>query len=191
MTRTGRAPGSPLQAEALAIASELGLADMLRYYGKARLVGSVALDLIVQRDIDFHLLIGGSDPAPVAIEIRRRLAGHPRAPSVHIHDYMPDGLKVGIDDYAGPSGPWSIDIWVTCRSETVAFDLLDDLQARLMPEHRQLIMAIKGECVRRGKEPGLSHLIYEAVVDHGVTTIEAFDDYRASLAAKQDIQEEP
>lgn len=41
-----------LQAEALTIVHDLALLDLLRPYGEAALVGSVALGLVVKRDTD-------------------------------------------------------------------------------------------------------------------------------------------
>ena len=46
-----------LRDEAFEIIEAFGFLEMLRQYGDARLVGSVALDLVVKPDIDFHLFI--------------------------------------------------------------------------------------------------------------------------------------
>ena len=43
--------------EAQKIIDELGVMPVLRSVGEARIVGSVALDVIVKRDIDVHLVV--------------------------------------------------------------------------------------------------------------------------------------
>jgi hypothetical protein len=58
MTTEGTATHKVLRREAEEIIARLGLLEMLRSYGRAEVVGSVALDLVVRRDIDIHLLLG-------------------------------------------------------------------------------------------------------------------------------------
>jgi hypothetical protein len=50
-----------LKREAERIIEELDLLRLLSTYGEARIVGSVALDLIVKLDIDIHLLFDDPD----------------------------------------------------------------------------------------------------------------------------------
>ena len=61
---------SRLKAEAESVIEELGLLGLLRGYGRAGVVGSVALDLIVKRDIDIHLLVEGRDLLEVVDGVR-------------------------------------------------------------------------------------------------------------------------
>ena len=61
---------SRLKAEAESVIEELGLLGLLRGYGRAGVVGSVALDLIVKRDIDIHLLVEGRDLLKVVDGVR-------------------------------------------------------------------------------------------------------------------------
>lgn len=61
---------SRLKAEAEGVIEELGLLGLLWGYGRAGVVGSVALDLIVKRDIDVHLLVAGRDLLEVVDGVR-------------------------------------------------------------------------------------------------------------------------
>lgn len=179
---------SRLESEARSIMRELGLLPVLRQYGEARLVGSVALDLIVKRDIDFDLLLKRSSQLSSRDHIHtaaklicawlasRDLVGEP-----HIHDYMDSGgLKVGVEDYPGPSGGWTVDIWITDRRETTAFDLVERLTRVLTQAQRESIMRIKRTfCERDAYVAGLGCRIYAAVVDEGISTIGEFDRFLA------------
>jgi hypothetical protein len=83
-----------------------------------------------------------------------------------------------VDAYPGKSGDWSIDIWVTNRIETTAFEYIKELNEKLTPEHRQRIMEIKQYYHRQGKlRDGLSLKIYRAVIELGIRTVGEFEDY--------------
>ena len=89
---------SPLKREAEAIIAELGLLDLARSHGRAEVVGSVALDLIVKLDIDIHLLVDTDDPFAVTDPLYHALLEDARIHEVRISDYRADGgIKVGID----------------------------------------------------------------------------------------------
>jgi hypothetical protein len=180
---------SPLKREAEAIIAGLALLDLAGRYGRAEVVGSVALDLIVKLDIDVHLLADTPDLLAVTDRIYHALLDHPRVQEVRITDYRAEaGVKIGIDAYDGPSGAWSIDIWVTDRVEATAFDDTRELRRCLTPAHRAAILAIKRAYhARHELHDGLSRRIYEAVVDKGVRSEDEFRRYlewvrRGSLA---------
>jgi hypothetical protein len=78
-----------LQCGAEEIIARLGLLEMLRGYGRAEVVGSVALDLVVRRDTDIHLLLGPGAGGAVGAADAAAARG---------------SVKFGIDRYPGPSG---------------------------------------------------------------------------------------
>jgi hypothetical protein len=168
---------SRLKAEAEGIIEELGLLGMLRDYGRAGVVGSVALDLIVKRDIDVHLLVEGRDILEVVDGVYRVLLDR-GVREVRVTDFRDRGaVKLGIDSYTGDSGDWSIDIWVTDRPETLGFGLVETLLGALNEERREAIIAIKRHYHERGLlRDGLSTRIYKAVVEDGVRTVEEFEE---------------
>ncbi len=168
---------SPLKSEASAIIDDLALFDLLAPFGAARLVGSVALDLIVKRDIDIHLLVETTDLYAVVDPIYQALLNHPRIPEARISDYRSDsGLKIGVDAYPGPSGLWSIDLMVTNRPETTGFALAERLARELTPEQRITIMSIKQALYQQGRlRDGISKRVYLAVLAAGVRSIEEFE----------------
>ena len=170
---------SALKREAEAIVADLGLLDLTGRYGRAEVVGSVALDLVVKLDIDIHLLVDTPDLLAVTDGLYHALLEHPRVHEVRISDYRAEGgIKIGIDAHEGPSGVWSIDIWITNRVETAAFDYTRELLCRLTPEHRAAIVAIERAYHARGElRDGVSCRIYDAVVDKGVRSEDEFRRY--------------
>ena len=64
----------------------------------------------------------------------------------------------------------------TPKQEALA--LLEELQSRLLPEHRQVIMDIKRHYQQEGQlGDGWSREIYHAVLDHNVRTVGDFKGY--------------
>jgi hypothetical protein len=139
----------------------------------------VALDLVVKRDIDIHLLTHESALWPVARAILAQVTRLVEPCETHIHDYSSNGgLKVGVEAYPGTSGCWTIDIWVTRRAETTAFAQVDHLRQVLTPELREIIMDLKRSLIARGTYPaGSGVMVYQAVLDHGVVDLASYDAF--------------
>ena len=166
---------SQLKREAEGIIEELNLLRLLTAYGDARVVGSVALDLIVKLDIDIHVLVRNEDLLEVINDIYRKLLNHDSVHEVRISDYRDQGVKLGIDFYPGVSGNWSIDIWVTNKVEETGFEMIERLRGEMSMEHRKNIMAIKSYYHEGGLlRDGISSLIYSAVVEKGVQNVNEF-----------------
>ena len=188
---------SHLKREAEAILKDLSLLELVGQFGVARLVGSTALDLLVKRDIDIHLLVKDSNLMDVVDRIYHELLGWHNIKELRISDYRErEGVKIGIDSYHGPSGVWDLDIWVTNRAERTGFAIVERLRGELLPEHRKVIMKIKRAYHKRGElRDGLSTLIYEAVLDAGVRNLDEFREFlsvrtpavRKELTTKEQI----
>jgi hypothetical protein len=165
-----------LKAEAESLIRDLSLLEVLRLHGDARVVGSVALDLVVKPDIDVHLLTNSDDLIGVVGSVVQSLLAQGTVKHVRISDYRDrGGLKVGIDAYPGVLACWSIDIWVTNRPETTGFALVDRLCHQLTGEQRHAILDIKRAFHAEGAlQDGMSTRIYAAVVDHGVRSAAEF-----------------
>jgi hypothetical protein len=177
---------SSLKAEAEDIIRRLSLIQLLSRYGDARVVGSVALDLIIRRDIDIHLLVEANDLFSIVDNIYRDLLTKEHVRDVRISDYRErSGILIAIDSYPGASGDWSIDIWITNRKERTGFTLVERLSQELHPEQREVIMKIKGIYHERGQlHDSMSNAIYEAVIDAGVRNLEGFQQFLAQPPAR-------
>jgi hypothetical protein len=178
---------SDLRLEAEGIVGDLDLVPLLSAYGRARVVGSVALDLVVKFDIDVHLLVHSDDVLPVVDHVCRQLLNDDRIHEIRLSDHRSrGGVKVGIEEYPGASGNWSIDIWITNSLETTGFDLVDRLKAAIGPQHREVILELKRYYHRRGRlRDGLSALIYEAVVDGGIQNRTEFEQFMRRRDARR------
>jgi hypothetical protein len=170
---------SSLRAEAIEIVQRLGLLDILTRFGEARLVGSVALDLVVKPDIDLHLLLDQEPLLYATTEIAGSLISMEEVKEVRISDYRgKESLKLGLDCIPGRSSSWSIDIWITSDPSTTGFELTDKMEKALRPEQREVILDIKRSYYEKGQlRDGLSSMIYAAVLEEGVSGLEEFQDY--------------
>ena len=183
-----------LQAQAVDILADLDAFALLRGIGEATQVGSSALGLMVARDIDITTLCPSLDPGPV-FDLGRRLARHPRVRRLtfrkdtglwNTHAVLPDGIYWLVEYAADPDVTWTLDLWFLLDG-TTQFDLehVKTLPGRLTPETRAAILRIKEAVYADTTRPrGPSYAIYEAVLDHGIRTPEAYERYRESRTTK-------
>ena len=172
-----------LKDEAHQIIDDLDIMGLLRSYGHAELVGSVPLDLIVKRDIDIHVYILLQDSNAMAGEIIPVLLDKKWVRNLRVDKYSSKkAVKIGIDGYPGPTGPWDIDIWITNDITTTGFEITKILKENLSSEQRDAILVIKQYYHNLGVlRDGLSSRIYDAVYYHNVRSVQDFKDYLPTL----------
>ena len=188
-----------LQAEAAAAIADLDLFPLLATVGRPVQTGSVALGLMVWRDIDVTILCPTLDP-DVALEPLRSLAVHPRVRQVqfrndtgawNVDPAYPDGLYLGLDYRPTAEQTWKLDLWFLVEG-TTQFDLehIESLPPRLTPETRLAILRIKDAWHRRPEYRSVvrSYDIYAAVLDHGVRTP---DEFAAHIASRPGANDQP
>lgn len=166
-----------LKREAEQIIEDLDILDYLNSYGVARVVGSVALDLIVKKDIDIHVLLRLRAPLAFAMDLSPILLDKREVREVRVTDYSErSSIKVTIDDYPGLTGSWSIDFWLTSDPSTTAFEATAQLNHTLTEEQRRVILDLKWHYHLQGLlRDGMSSRIYDSVVNNSVKTIEEFE----------------
>ncbi len=187
-----------LQSEAADVLADLDLLERLGTVGRPVLTGSVALGLMVRRDIDITTLCPALEVGSV-FALGRPLAAHPRLRRLgfrndtgrwNVDPDYPDGLYWGLEYRAAGGEPWSLDLWFLLEG-TRQFDLdhLESLPPRLTPETRLAILRIKdawrdrpayGTTVR-------SYEIYEAVLDHGIRTPDEFEQHLLRSGGTSDV----
>jgi hypothetical protein len=170
----------PSQQEAFQIIEELNLIDYLTTLGRAHLVGSVALDLIVKPDIDLHLLLDHPNLIETSSTVTAYLLDQLKVREVRVTDWRKEGgIKLGVDQYPGESAVWSLDIWITDREETGGMAAMEEFSKLLTPKLREIILEIKDYYHRQDRlRDGISLQIYTAVLKDGVKTIEEFEDWQ-------------
>ncbi|MFI7104544.1 hypothetical protein ACIBK8_35035 [Streptomyces sp. NPDC050161] len=190
-----------LQAEADAVAADLGLGRLLSAQGEPVRVGSAALGLMVAPDLDITVICPGLDgsTARAVAGIGAELAVHDRVRQVTFRDdtgrwntdpRYPDGLylKVGYRSAAGRD--WALDIWFVDdpdRQPDLAH--IRTLPPRLTDAHRATILRIKEALAGRPGARVTGYEVCRAVLDGEVTTVEAFDAWYAGERAGRPGQE--
>jgi hypothetical protein len=160
-----------------------GLQTLLARYGKVHVHGSYRLQLMTWRDLDIYLespSISESQCFALGGEICRLLSPHKmfftdnRSGKDESH---PQGMYWGIRLGDVQAGGWKIDLWLV-KPETCLHLLAfaDNVASRLTPTLRERILAIKlAVCHHPEYRKGLtSSMIYQAVLDGGVITVEDF-----------------
>lgn len=160
--------------EAQKIIDELDIMAVIENVRDTRVVGSVALDVIVKPDIDIHIVV--EDLFNAIDKIYRHLISNDNIHEVKIKDFGVAGILVGVDEYKTENRTWSIDFWVTTDEATTGFADVKKLLQDMSEEHRRIIIQIKNEYYSKlgGTSNGLSPKIYKAVVYDGVKDIESF-----------------
>lgn len=173
---------SVLKIEAEKLVEELGILSLVKEYAvQAQVVGSVATDLLVKRDIDVHVLLEEGYPSlDVACELARRLLKRSKVSRVRIEHYKTlECVNLALDNLQGDSGDWSFDVWLTHRRDRTGFSDAKRLSDDLTDEQREAIMKIKRYAYDRGLlSNGFSTKIYDAVLNHGVLSVEAFCKFK-------------
>ncbi|NGQ96880.1 hypothetical protein G3578_17075 [Brevibacillus sp. SYP-B805] len=159
------------------IMADLGLLERWAEVGRPLLVGAVAYGLVVNPDIDMEIYC--EDPTPEAgFRVIGKLAQHPNVTDARFSNQLngPDrGLYFQLKYKCKDGEGWKIDMWLLPEDHPgpCARDLVEPLNAALTEETREAILAIKEDMQKTGYVAS-SIRIYEAVVDGGVRTPEAF-----------------
>ncbi|MBN1641665.1 MAG: hypothetical protein JXA09_10555 [Anaerolineae bacterium] len=176
-----------LRAEADALLVERGLRDLLSTCGDVHVTGSYVLQLMAWRDLDLYL-VAQEMGVDAFFALGKRIARLLQPQRMHFRDEriaqtpgLPrDGLYWGI--YLGDvrAGAWKIDLWAIDGAEHARLQThVEDIAARVTPEARTQILRIKAACWGRAgyRVRYNSQQIYQAVLDHGVSDLGAFEAY--------------
>ncbi|MDA3626917.1 hypothetical protein [Saccharopolyspora oryzae] len=169
-------------ATARTILDRLDLFERWRPFGSPVLVGSVALDLVVEPDIDVEIY----SPSPSIAEGFAALTSCAQLPGVRKLRFtnaldLPDqGLYWRLDYEFTPEETWKIDMWWLPDDHPGprAADLVAPVRAALDDSTRDAVLAIKEGAAARG-EATQGVWVYQSVLDHGVRT---YDEFRTWLA---------
>jgi hypothetical protein len=179
-----------LQREAGDVLVDLDLINLLAPAGEVTQVGSSAMSLMMQRDIDICVVCDALC-VDAAFEAARPIVAHPRVRKLTFLNetgvFKPAGLKEGLYwgvHYEADSGAaWKLDIWFWLRTSTPGdVEYAAEMRQRLTPETRVAILWIKDDCWQRGVygDTVRSMDVYDAVLNHGVRTPGAFERWLAA-----------
>lgn len=164
-----------LQEEAINIEKTLGIVDFLSKYGRAEIVGSVANNLIINKDIDIHLLTD-DDIYTIRDKVIIFLQGINFINNIEIEDYKneKEAVCIIIKNFKA----WNIEIWICTSEKYVGFHMKETLQNNLDDNTRKIIMDIKRYYYNKGALHGkMSTMIYKGVLDGQVKNVDDFKQY--------------
>jgi hypothetical protein len=173
-----------LKSECAGFIEETGLLAIVERYGRPRVTGSYALDLMVWRDLDIELVAEGLSVNDF-FALGRDLASRLQPARMSFRDErlmetrgLPRGMYWGI--HLPGEGNWKIDVWAMDRAEAGRRSPYAAwVAAGLTPATRRAILEIKSAIWNL---PGYrsdysSKDVYDAVLSHGVRDVERFRDY--------------
>lgn len=180
-----------LQAEADAVAADLGLAELAEL-GEPIRVGSSALGLMVKRDLDVTVVCKSLDEQTTEAvgRVGQQLLRHPRVRVVTMRDdtghwnvdpAYPDGLYLGVKYRTLAGADWTLDIWFVDEPDRQPdLEHIRTMPPRLDDESRNAILAIKEAWADNPSYGSAvsSYDIYSSVLDHGVRSPEQFLEWR-------------
>lgn len=174
-----------LKDEADNLLQETKLKELLSEFGDTELGGSYAYDLLVDRDLDFGVVVKKMTPE-IRSDIVSLFAKQNWAYSVNMTDRInfeplsnlqaPRGLYVGLT-IPFPTERWNIDIWFMITDE-LPKDQLAERILQATAEQKAIILTIKYELMKMGrKHKGITSAeVYEAVLFKNVKTTSEFLD---------------
>lgn len=172
-----------LKDDAVAILKDLDLIKYLKKYGEVDFVGSYALNLIVEKDID--IVVTTSINYKDFLELVNYLFPLTNVYNLtlwdfrkSIHPERPQGIYCGISYLVKPDTFWKVDVWFLPKEGNGAKKLVDWVEKRLTDEYRKIILKIKNEMleIKHGNEiSGMD--VYKAVLEHRVNDLAGFRDY--------------
>lgn len=181
-----------LQKQADEVLSRLDLINILSKYGKAKMIGSVALGLMTWPDIDIDLEsnVGVNDKD--YFKILKEIFSQKNIKQLMLIDNRdsfeknrPKSMYVGvIFDLRGID--WKIDIRYLDSSDSWAEKYLNQTKAKLSQEKIKTILEIKTTFHNHsnyGKEFS-GYDIYSAALDKDISSVEEFSDYLKSRGVK-------
>ena len=181
-----------LQAQAAEVLKRLDLLKLISRYGRATVVGSVALVLMTWPDIDIDLKSKAGINNHDYFEIIKKIFAQKDVRKLTLIDNRasleknrPPSFYIGlVYDLDGVS--WKIDIRYMNSADDWAEQYIDKIKSRLTAAKIASILEIKTAFHSHplyGREIH-GHMIYEAVLDQGISTLKEFKKYLGSIGIK-------
>lgn len=187
-----------LKTEADQVLAELSLLKELRKLGKVSVVGSVALNLMVYKDIDIEVVVEKLEPQAISQVISRLTSSNLRRidlslinNSVESKEKFPKGIYLGIkyhlgmswvSDFSKNEETWKVDIWFVEPENARSLKTTKEIELKLNNESRRIILEIKSDSYQNENyRKVFSALdIYKAVLDQGIVDTKGFQSYLKS-----------
>ena len=168
-----------IKREADSLLHDDGLEQVLKRYGEVKYVGSYELDLMLKKDLDISL-INPQLSLDAFHELAREVSDLLHPHSMHfrntrikaVENRPPDALYWGF-----VFRDWNIDLWLVDAAYYIeSVHYMQRIRKLLTHRNKLHILDIKKQAIDNheyGKGFG-SREIYNAVLDHGISSYEAF-----------------
>lgn len=167
----------------MAVLEDLGLLSRWAAHGEVHLVGSVALDLVVEPDIDLEIYSASPDIGKgfTVLAALAVLPGVRRARFTNTLDTADPGLYFQLQ-YEREGTTWKIDMWYLADDYPGprGNELTGPLLSALTPVTRDRILAIKETALDRA-EPVRGIRVYQAVLGEEITDYAGFLAWTAGI----------
>jgi hypothetical protein len=180
------ARANELGSEATRLLEATGLLTLLSRYGEVHVTGSYYYDLMTWRDIDLCLAVKRVQTQTV-FDLGREIADLPSVGSMYYRNEFvmetpsnPRAVFWCVDFYQPADTKWKVDVLISTHDEVAqVLSPGEALKKRLSPQEREDILRIKSVlCQRPGyREEFGSTSIYQAVLEHGISTVEDWDSW--------------
>jgi len=177
-----------LRKEAKLILNNLDLIKILKKISEPKIVGSLAYNLMLTRDIDIHAYVNEFSIEKI-LNLLPQLAILPTIRKVQFSNYrefrkdhrkdrigFPHGYYIGIHSMQNHN-EWKIDIWFIKKGEDKSF--YNPKLKNLSSKQREIILNLKNSYLgKNGYKKGLLSIdFYKAVLDFGVKNKKDFENY--------------
>lgn len=191
-----------LQTEGAVVLDDLNLRPILAKWGIPHLIGSMAMGLMVSRDIDFNVVVECADATILAIAHAALLpiTVHPRVFRLRFASQIgpfnldgstvEEGFYYGIHYQTAVGDDWKIDVW-TVQPPRPEIAQAERVRAALDTEMRAAILAIKREMKANSsfRANGIhSRHVYDAALA-GVRDMQHFERWLAEQGLLADRQQ--
>jgi hypothetical protein len=178
-----------IRAEGERLLNRTGLAKILQEYASFSVTGSYTLELMVWRDLDIAMnapKISIADFFDLGKRITALLSPWKMFFTNNRDNNAgryPVGLYWGIRLGDIKKGAWKLDLWAFSTEEyRQKVEECQNLKARLNDGNRLTILTVKAQIWNHPqyRDTMTSQDIYDAVLDHGVTSLDGFWEYMKS-----------
>lgn len=179
-----------LQEEARNVTKELDLQKLLSPYGQLQEVGSSVYGLMTWRDIDYDLITKNTPSKKEYWVMAQKLFTKQGVKSLTLSNNLtqndlnrPKSMYIGIKYQNKLGNSWKIDIRLLAKAEVTTDKIANLIADKLTPQTRLIILKIKSQVHDHPKyhKDFSSTDIYEAVLLHGIKTVDEFYQYLGSL----------
>lgn len=163
-----------------------------KYFGKVRLVGSAATNLMTDADVDVDCQVDKLNKDNITDFVNELLA-YKECRKVIVYNQLFDEEAyaiVNVERFNFENEKWILTFFISTDLNHTS-RLVEKIKAKLNTESRETILRLKEYRQNNNQKRSIpSHLIYEAVLDEGTTSVEEFKQFLLKKGINPNKQDE-